>query len=165
MLMHYFKHLLTFVFWLYVEIIYCQNENEISQVEFGDSGSDGHLYLKQHLKGIEKTVYDVLVNSLFESEDTMKELLKDYIYLLIDTVMCIKKNEADGFQTRTALLAKGGPIFLHNYGSQYFNDSSCKWNGSTGELSVIMKEIEDLYDKIVRLDTDNCPTAPTSVIL
>lgn len=161
MIINYCKTQIIFIFLLYLLLIYCQDEDETKQEDIEDQ--EEHIKLDVHLKVTEKMVYDVLVNKMITIDYALKSLLSDYIYLLIETIICIRKNETDGFHARAVLMRHGGPIFLRNYSSHHLISNSCDWNVSTGEVAVIMKEIEDLYSKIVRLDTDNCPTAPTSV--
>lgn len=143
--------------------MYCEHEDSV--IQQGERELSMPVILKEHLYYLEKCLYDIFVNIINVAEYTLKGLLSDYINILIDVIICIKKNETEGLEARAYLMAKGGPKFLQNFSSQYFNSSSCKWNCSNGEMSVIMKEIEYLYNKIVRLDTDNCPTAATSVKL
>lgn len=160
MLINYYKKLVIFIFLSCFVSRYYQNEE--GEVEVTNDQLQ-YIKLKTQVKTTESLVYDVLVNKIYNLDYTLKSLLSDYIYLLIETIICIRNNETDGFQARTMLMMRGGPRFLHNYSSQHFIDGTCDWNVSSDNMALIMKEVEDLYGKIVRLDTDNCPTSPTSV--
>lgn len=160
MLINYCKKLVIFIFLSCLVSRYCQNEEE-KEEDIDDQVK--YIKLKSHVKTTDNLVCEVLVNKMYTIDYALKSLLSDYIYLLIETIISIRQNETDGFQARTMLMKQGGPTFLHNYSSQHFIDGTCDWNVSTDHMAVIMKEVEDLYNKIVRLDTDNCPTRPTSV--
>lgn len=151
------KSVVIFTFVFYLVPIYCNNEDEAKQEESEDLIQ--HTELRIHLKTVEKMVHDILsCKTRYEDyEHILKSLLNDYITLLIETVTSVRKNETDGFDARDCLIRQGGPIFLNKFTAyrSVLTSNSSSLNTPTGGIAVIVKQVQDLYNKIVKLGSTN----------